>query len=45
MMSDRAIQIVAENRIREAMQAGAFDNLPGFGEPSSLIDEPYDPHW
>jgi hypothetical protein len=45
LLSDRAIQIVAENRIRAAMDAGEFDNLPGFGRPSALIDEPYDPHW
>jgi hypothetical protein len=45
LISDRAIQIVAENRIRAAMEAGEFDNLPGFGKPSPLIDEPYDPYW
>ena len=27
---------IAENRIREAMEQGAFDNLPGAGEPLSL---------
>jgi hypothetical protein len=43
--SERALQIVAENKIRTAIEAGEFDNLPGFGKPSPLIDEPYDPHW
>ncbi len=43
--SDRAIQFVAENKIRAAIDAGEFDNLPGFGQPSPLIDEPYDPFW
>jgi hypothetical protein len=27
---------IAENRIREAMQAGEFDNLPGAGKPIDL---------
>ena len=29
--SERALQIVAENKIRAAIDAGEFDNLPGFG--------------
>jgi hypothetical protein len=44
-MSDRAIQIVADNRIKAAIEAGEFENLPGFGKPSAIIDEPYDPFW
>lgn len=43
--TDRVIQVVAENKIRAAIEAGEFDNLPGFGQPSPLIDEPYDPFW
>ncbi|MFI5178730.1 MAG: DUF1992 domain-containing protein [Vicinamibacterales bacterium] len=27
---------IAENKIREAMQAGEFDNLPGAGKPVDL---------
>ena len=27
---------IAENRIREAMQQGEFDNLPGAGKPIDL---------
>jgi hypothetical protein len=27
---------IAENRIREAMEQGQFDNLPGAGQPLSL---------
>jgi hypothetical protein len=42
---ERAIQIIAENKLRAAIEAGEFDNLPGFGKPSRLIDEPYDPSW
>jgi hypothetical protein len=45
LMSDRAIQIVAENKIKAAIEAGEFDKLPGFGKPSAIIDEPYDPFW
>lgn len=44
-LSERAIAIVAENKLRAAIEAGEFDNLPGFGKPSPLIDEPYDPFW
>ena len=30
---------VAERRIREAMETGAFDNLQGAGEPLDFSDE------
>lgn len=43
--SERAMQMVADSKIRAAIEAGEFDNLPGFGQPSPLIDEPYDPLW
>jgi hypothetical protein len=45
MLSDRAIQIIADNKIRAAIAAGEFDNLPGLGQPAAIFDEPYDPHW
>jgi Domain of unknown function (DUF1992) len=45
MLSDRAIQIIADNKIRAAIEAGEFDNLPGLGQPAAIFDEPYDPHW
>jgi hypothetical protein len=45
LLSDRAIQIIAENKIRAAIEAGEFDNLPGLGQPAAIFDEPYDPHW
>lgn len=35
----------AERRIREAAEAGAFDNLPGLGQPIPGIDEPLDENW
>jgi hypothetical protein len=44
-LSDSAIRIIADHKIQAAMDAGEFDNLPGRGQPSPLIDEPYDPFW
>jgi hypothetical protein len=44
-ISRRAVEILADNRIRQAMEEGKFDNLPGFGKPIPDIDEPYDPMW
>jgi hypothetical protein len=44
-LTDRVIQIVAENKIRAAIEAGEFDNLSGLGQPAAIFDEPYDPHW
>jgi len=45
LLADRAIQIVAENKIRAAIEAGEFDKLPGLGQSAAIFDEPYDPHW
>jgi hypothetical protein len=42
---ERAARLVAENRIREAIEQGAFDDLPGAGKPLPDIDEPYDEMW
>lgn len=43
--SDRAIQQIAEDKIRSAIEAGEFDHLPGFGKPLAILDEPYDENW
>jgi hypothetical protein len=43
--TDRALGIVADDKIRAAIAHGQFDNLPGFGKPCAACDEPYDPHW
>jgi hypothetical protein len=43
--SERAMRVIAENKILAAIDAGEFDNLPGLGKPSRLIDEPYDSLW
>lgn len=42
--TDRAIQIVAEDKLRQAIAEGEFDHLPGLGQPHPIFDEPYDPH-
>jgi hypothetical protein len=39
------MRVIADNKIAAAIDAGEFDNLPGFGKPSPLIDSPYDPLW
>ena len=36
---------LVERRIREAMAAGEFDDLPGKGKPLTGLDRPYDPDW
>ena len=35
-------QSIAERKIREAMEEGAFDNLSGKGEPLDLEENPYE---
>jgi hypothetical protein len=34
---------VVDTKIREAMEAGLFDNLPGQGQPLRLEDNPHEP--
>ncbi|MBU1493360.1 MAG: DUF1992 domain-containing protein [Actinobacteria bacterium] len=36
---------LVERQIREAMERGEFENLPGAGRPIEGIDAPYDPAW
>ena len=43
--SQRAIQLIAEAKIVAAIEAGEFENLPGFGKPFEFDDTQYDPHW
>jgi predicted transcriptional regulator len=40
-----AIPIIAENRIREAMEQGEFNHLEGAGKPFGDADGHYDPDW
>ena len=39
----RFIAALAEQRITEAQEAGAFDNLPGYGKPLELEDDSHIP--
>ncbi|MGD9645802.1 MAG: DnaJ family domain-containing protein [Pirellulales bacterium] len=43
--TDRAIDLVADDKIRAAVERGEFAHLPGLGKPHPIIDEPYDPNW
>ena len=36
---------IAEDKLSSAIEQGEFDNLPGLGKPSPLIDQPYHPLW
>lgn len=44
-ITQRAIELVAENRIRQAVEEGQFEGLPGLHEPIPDVDDPYDPDW
>lgn len=39
------MESVVEQRIREAMERGEFDDLPGAGKPLPTAGEPYDEMW
>jgi DnaJ homolog subfamily C member 28 len=38
-----AFDWISEERIRAAMEEGKFDNLPGYGKPLNLDDNPFEP--
>jgi len=40
-----AIPIIAENRIREAIEQGEFECLNGAGHPLEGLGSDYDPNW
>ena len=42
---DASWESFVERQIREAQEAGQFDNLAGFGRPIEDIDERYDELW
>jgi len=41
----RAVRRIADERIQQAMDEGAFDNLAGQGQPLPDLDAPYDENW
>ena len=44
-LSSRALEIVADDKIRAAIAEGQFEHLPGLGAPHRIFDEEYDPNW
>lgn len=40
-----SFRVRAEETIRAAQEQGAFDNLPGQGQPLADLDGQYDPMW
>lgn len=45
MPTERHFQSYAERQIREAMDRGEFDDLPGAGRPFKDLDRSYDAGW
>lgn len=43
--NEKVIQIIAENKIKSAMEAGEFDNLPGLGKPFEFDEREMSPYW
>jgi hypothetical protein len=43
--ANMAWESFVDRRIREAEEAGQFDNLPGAGQPIPGIDDPPDDNW
>lgn len=41
----RAIELIAEERIRAAYEQGEFSQLPGFGRPLELDETNPNPYW
>lgn len=41
----RAIELIAEERIREAYERGEFSRLAGFGRPLAIDETANDPYW
>jgi hypothetical protein len=45
MPTERDFESFAGKQIREAMERGDFDHLPGAGKPLAGLDRGYDPEW
>jgi hypothetical protein len=45
MPTERHFESFADKQIREAMERGEFDDLPGAGKPLSGMSSEYDPEW
>lgn len=44
-VGDLAIEIVAEDKLRRAIEEGQFAQLAGLGKPHPVFDEPLRPDW
>ncbi|RZS91035.1 uncharacterized protein DUF1992 [Motilibacter rhizosphaerae] len=44
-LTRRVVESLVEQRIREALQRGEFDDLPGAGKPLEGLDGPHDDLW
>ena len=44
-LNEKVLKIIAENKIKSAMEAGEFDNLPGLGKPFEFDERDMDPYW
>ena len=45
MFTERALRLIAEAKIEQAIEDGQFDQLPGLGKPFAFDDTHYDPYW
>jgi hypothetical protein len=45
MISERAIQLVADAKIEQAYRDGKFDRLPGLGLPFEFDEMVCEPNW
>ena len=45
MLTDRAIQLIADAKIESAIVKGEFDNLPGMGRPFEFDEMNVDSNW
>jgi hypothetical protein len=43
--SEKVVQIIAENKIKAAIEEGEFDNLPGLGKPFEFDERDLSPYW
>ena len=45
MLSERAIQLIADAKIEQAYRDGDFDCLPGLGRPFEFDEMVCEPNW
>ena len=45
MFTQRAIDLISDAKIEQAIKEGEFDNLPGFGKPVEFDEMSCDSNW